>query len=57
MRLVGVPESRAQAHDQEHFALNDEFRVMMEYRESQIKNPDNHPKNMPKATANGATLH
>jgi hypothetical protein len=57
MRLVGVPESRAQAHDKEHFALNEEFRVMMEYRESQIKNSDKNPKNTPNATASGATLH
>jgi hypothetical protein len=33
MRLVGVTEERARTHDQEFFALGDEFRTMLEQRE------------------------
>ena len=57
MRLVGVPEERASTHDQEFFALDDEFRIMMEQRASQKKKPTRKQKKTPRHTADGATLH
>ena len=57
MRLVGVPEERAHKHDQEHFVLDDAFRVMMEYRESQHKHSTKNDKNTPRQTSTGATVH
>lgn len=47
MRLVGVSEERAQSHDQEFFALDAEFRSMVNAR--------NNPP--PKKTPAGVTLH
>lgn len=58
MRLVGVPENRAQSHDQEFFALDDEFRVMLELREKSQKKPiSKKQKNTPRHTPDGVTLH
>ena len=57
MRLVGVMEERASTHDQEFFALDDEFRIMLEQRESQKKKPTRKQKKTPQHTADGATLH
>ena len=34
MRLVGVDESRAQKHDNEYIALDDEFQNMLKIRKS-----------------------
>ena len=56
MRLVGVANEKAQAHDQEFFALDDEFRIMLDNRKKQ------HPttkkeKKAPRRSANGVTLH
>jgi hypothetical protein len=47
MRLVGVSEERAQHHDAEFFALDAEFRAIIDAR----KNPP------PKKTPAGVTLH
>ena len=58
MRLVGVPETRAQSHDQEFFALDDEFRAMLELREKSNNKPTSKKqKNTPRHTADGVTLH
>lgn len=58
MRLVGVPEIRAQSHDQEFFALDDEFQAMLELREKSNKKPTSKKqKNTPRQTPDGATLH
>ena len=47
MRLVGVDGARAQAHDQEYFALDQGFQEILEQR----KNPP------PKSAPEGVTLH
>lgn len=55
MRLVGVPERRAQTHDQEFFALDHEFQNMLDQRQIQDKKPK--PKKTPRHTPDGVTLH
>jgi hypothetical protein len=57
MRLVGVTEERACTHDQEFFALDEEFRIMLEQRKTQKKKPTRKQKKTPRLTADGATLH
>ena len=47
MRLVGVPESAAQKHDNEHFMLDENFERMMQARRNPV--PDRAPQ--------GVTLH
>jgi hypothetical protein len=47
MRLVGVSDDRAQLHDQQHLALDQEFRIMLEAR----KDPQ------AQSTPQGVTLH
>ncbi len=57
MRLVGVAEDRARAHDEEYFALDQDFKVMLDYRSSKAKNTKNTNKNTPRQTPDGVTLH
>ena len=47
MRLVGVPESTAQKHDHEHFALDESFEKLIQTRCHVV--PDRVPQ--------GVTLH
>jgi len=47
MRLVGVPESAAQKHDNEHFMLDENFEQMIQDRQQPA----------PRRTATGVTLH
>jgi hypothetical protein len=56
MRLVGVCEKRAAMHDQEFFALDGEFQIMLNKRE-QSKKPQNNDKKVSRQKPNGATLH
>ena len=39
MRLVGVPESAAQKHDNEHFMLDENFERMIQDRHSVVSAP------------------
>jgi hypothetical protein len=58
MRLVGVTEERASAHDQEFFALDEEFRVMLDQREKKNKkSTSKKEKTTPRHTPDGVTLH
>ena len=34
MRLVGVPESTAREHDNEHFVLDENFKRMLQFRQT-----------------------
>ena len=54
MRLVGVGEERSAAHDQEFFALDEEFQDMLAQRELDRKNKN---KKAPRPSSNGVTLH
>ena len=45
MRLVGVNPTRAAEHDAEYFALDDEFKAVLELRKTPVEVPT------------GATLH
>ena len=57
MRLVGIGDERAATHDQEYFALDDEFQKMLHQRE-QLRNTKNkNNKKAPRRTPNGVTLH
>ena len=47
MRLIGVPESAAQQHDNEHFMLDDDFEKMMMARQAPVL----------KRAPQGVTLH
>jgi len=47
MRLVGVPESSARQHDNEHFVLDENFEKMMLERQTPV----------PKRAPQGVTLH
>ena len=47
MRLIGVPESTAQQHDNEHFVLDDAFEKMMLARQTPV----------PQRAPQGVTLH
>lgn len=47
MRLIGVPEERAQQHDDEEFVLGDDFARMIKQRKQPI----------PAKAPDGATLH
>jgi hypothetical protein len=47
MRLVGVPESAAKRHDNEHFMLDENFERMIQERQQPV------PRRVPA----GATLH
>jgi len=58
MRLVGVTEERARTHDQEFFALDDEFRTMLEKRQGTKENPQQKKqKKASRHTPDGVTLH
>ena len=57
MRLVGVTEERARTHDQEFFALDEEFRAMLEQRKDQKKKPRQKEKKASRHTPDGVTLH
>ena len=58
MRLVGVSEERARTHDQEFFALDEEFQIMLEQREKSSKKPTTKKeKQTPRQTPDGVTLH
>jgi len=47
MRLVGVPESSAKKHDDEHFVLDEDFEQMIQNRR----------KPVPQRAPAGVTLH
>jgi len=47
MRLVGVPESAAQKHDNEHFMLDENFEQMIQNRRQPV----------PARAPTGVTLH
>ena len=58
MRLVGVTEEKAQTHDQEFYALDEDFRTMLEQREKANKKPTPKKENKtPRQTLDGVTLH
>lgn len=52
MRLVGVGDERAKKHDNDYFALDEEFKAILASRE----NPSQE-KNTPKKAPAGVTLH
>jgi len=58
MRLVGVTEVRARTHDQEFFALDEEFRAMLAQRDKTTKqHTAKQEKKSPRHTPDGVTLH
>ena len=58
MRLVGVTEERASTHDQEFFALDEEFRAMLDQRNKPNKKPtQKKQKKASRHTPDGVTLH
>ena len=56
MRLVGVGEERAATHDDEFFALDEDFHKMLAARTQDRQEKDKNKK-VPRQSPDGVTLH